>query len=788
LEPGSWSLGAILVVLVLVTYLPSIGNEFVNYDDGVYVTANIHIQSGFSLETLRWAFGNYEVGNWHPLTWLSHMLDCQLFGLKSWGHHLTNVLFHALNTLLLFLAFRQMTGAPWRSFFVAALFGLHPLHVESVAWVAERKDVLSGFFFTLTIWAYARGVLNVECRGPDNAARSTLHALRFYALAILFFALGLMSKPMLVTMPFVLLLLDYWPLGRVSSVECRVSSEAGNNPSHITHHASRILRLLLEKIPFLALSFASCAITFLVQSRAGAMDKMGGLPAAARLANALVAYCRYLWKLIWPVNLAVFYPHPGHWPAAVVAGAALLLVGITVVAIRSRRQRPWLFVGWLWFLGTLVPVIGLVQVGLQSMADRYTYIPAIGIFAALVWQAAAWSQTGPSQTGLTAHFASSGAAVILLLCAGLSFRQLTFWKNSEKLFRHALAVTPENNYIAHNNLGLAFNQQGRYAEAADEFQLAFAARSFNLRATRVYAEQAQQFKTALKSQPEDAELHERLGYALIKQNRFEQGMAEYEQAFRLRPEALDQRSAYGTLLLNCSRYDDAITQFREVLKLAPANAEANNGLGEALLRKGRIDEAITQLTQTIKLVPDSARAHANLGIALSLKGRLDEAITQYQEALKLKPDDANVLNNLGLALQSQGRLDEALAQLRRAVELNPAAADAHNNLGMALARKGRLEEANHEFAEALKIKPNDPKAHNNLGLGLSRLGHLDAAVFQFEETLKWTPDSAETHAALGVVLARQGKKEAAINHLRQALKLRPDLPEADRQLKALLAQ
>src|SRR5450756_991931 len=452
LLPRTFSLGPLLAVmlglLTLVIYWPVTSNDFVNYDDDVYVQLNHQVQKGLTVENVRWAFTHTVSSNWHPLTMLSHMLDCQLYGLNPWGHHLTSLLLHAVNTVLLFLLLHRLTKAVWRSAWVAAIFALHPLHVQSVAWVAERKDVLSAFFGFLALLFYAeyarsKPALHPET-GPGRPGPGFL-ASREYWLACLCFALGLMSKPMLVTWPFVLLLLDFWPLNRFQ--------------------AGRIRFLVWEKIPFLCLTVAGCAATYLVQSLEGAIQPLDNLGLVLRLENAAISYCRYGLKLLFPTNLAVYYPYPHHWPLIWVLLSILALAGVTTLCWFKRASQPCLLVGWLWFVGTLVPVIGLIQVGSQSIADRYTYLPSVGIL--LFFGLAITDLTRLGRHQRTA-LALAGSLTILF-CAGLTRQQIACWKNSETLFRHAIAVTQDND-IAHNSLGAALYQQGRTNESIAEYR------------------------------------------------------------------------------------------------------------------------------------------------------------------------------------------------------------------------------------------------------------------------------------------------------------------------------
>ena len=479
----------LLALAVMAVYLPVVGFEFTNYDDTHYVTANPHVLQGLTWESVGWAFTHGYSGNWHPVTWMSHMLDCQVYGLAPAGHHLINLLLHAANSVLVFLLLRYLTGAAWCSAGVAALFALHPLHVESVAWVAERKDLLSAFFGLLCLWAYAayaresgigrQASQDVDPRaqepslGPKPGSRQSSALLpnladgprsasprpRFsawYVVALLCFTLGLMSKPMLVTWPFVLLLLDFWPLRRFTL-------------SNINTQLPVILRLVREKIPFFALSAASSIVTFLVQQGWGAVVPLEHVPLALRLLNVPVSYLRYLGKLAWPMDLAVMYPYVLGWPAGVVLGALLVLAGTTFLVLWQHRQRPYLLIGWAWFLGTLVPVIGLVQVGNQSIADRYTYLPSIGIFVLVVWGVAEMVGAKPARRVIGAV----AAAVVLTACALRAQTQALCWQTTETLFRHALAVT-SNNVVAHNSLGFYHVTQSNVQEAQRAFRAALA--------------------------------------------------------------------------------------------------------------------------------------------------------------------------------------------------------------------------------------------------------------------------------------------------------------------------
>jgi Tfp pilus assembly protein PilF len=516
-----------LAVVTLAAYWGVGSCEYVHFDDGYYVAENPVVQAGLTLKGLVWAFTTNHASNWHPVTWLSHMLDCQLFGLDPGAHHFVNVWFHVANTLLLFALTKRLTGAVWQSAVVAALFAFHPLRVESVAWVAERKDVLSTCFFLLTLHAYVRYV--------ENSGR------RLYALTFGLFALGLMAKPMLVTLPFVLLLLDSWPLGRTRWVAAATGAQRN----------TQTRRLLLEKVPFLLLVAASCALTLWAQQTGGAVSALGNLPAQVRVANAVVSYGRYIWMTIWPADLAVIYPYSVAWEQWQLGGAALLVLGLTVLAFRSARQHPYCAVGWFWYLGTLVPVIGLVQVGRQSVADRYTYIPSIGLYLALVWVVStAMSHRHPLRTAV-----ATATVVLLAICLALTWRQVGFWKNSETLFRRALSVT-QDNALAHSNLAAVLMKQKRLEEATDHFQ------------------------EAVRLDVEDADAHNNLAVVLALRGKSEEAVAQFYEASRLKPGQADVRMNLGNLLMSLGRTKEAQIQFAAAAQLTPMTLmpTANSGL------------------------------------------------------------------------------------------------------------------------------------------------------------------------------------------------------------------
>ncbi len=581
-------------------FLPSIRFDFLDYDDDVYVTANEHVQKGLTLENVRWAFGDVNVGFYHPLTLLSHMLDSQLYGLKPWGHHLTSVLLHAANALLIFLFLTKMTGSLWRSLFVAALFGIHPLRVESVAWIGERKDVLSTFFGLLSLLFYA------------SYAKANRRSPIAYGLTLLFFAMGLLSKPMLVTWPFIFLLLDFWPFERVSRLRFEVSGSATSNRKPQT---SNFYGLILEKIPFFLLAITASAITVIAEKKWGALHVIE-LPFLARLDNALISYCRYLGKTFVPINLAVLYPHPGSWPVSQVISAAILIVGLSFLSIVCLRRRPYFAVGWFWFLGTLIPVIGLVQVVFHAMADRYVYVPSIGLLIFLTWSVCDWSSRWQRQRTTLGIF----AAIILLGCAALTSHQLGFWKNNETLFRHALAVT-KNNAAMHYALGATL------AKAPERLD-----------------EAVSEFREALRIKSDDVETHVQLAETLEKiPDQSGEAIAHYETALRLNPDDLSAHAAHynlGIAMAQTGRLPEAISHFQAALRVKPDDADAHVNLGIAFFKNaGRLPEAIQQFEEALRLNPESVMAHYNLGSALKkTPGREQEAISHYEQALRIAPD------------------------------------------------------------------------------------------------------------------------------------------------------
>ncbi len=645
-----WAVTGICLCLAVMTWLvfgQTLGHEFVNYDDEFYITENPMVLKGVSLQGILWAFTHNVNYNWTPLTIISHMLDCQLYGTEAGGHHLTNLILHLASVIVLFLVLKGMTGALWRSAFVAAVFAIHPLHVESVAWIAERRDVLSGLFFMLTLAAYAGYV-----RHPRSLSR--------YLMVMLMLAVALMSKPMVVTLPFVLLLLDYWPLKRF--------------PQPDGHWVP--WRLIVEKLPLLALSGAACAVTLFAQQEA-----IQSLPLSWRIGNALVSYVAYLGQMFYPVGLAAYYPHPeGGLAIWKVIAAFILLLAISLGAVAARRNRPWFLCGWLWYLGMLVPAIGLIQSGLRAQADRYTYLPQIGLYLLLTWAVAevfaGWRHRRMVLGG--------GATVILMALMLGSIVQASYWRNDKLLWTHALACVPDNN-VARYNLGNALLQEGKIDEAIAQYQM------------------------ALKMDPNDAETWNNFGNALFRKGNVDEAVSHYQMALQIRPGHAKACYNLGNVLLQKGKVEDAIAYYQMALQIKPDYANAHINLGGALLQKGMVEEAITHYQLALQIKPGSVEAHLNLGNALLQRNDVAGAINQFQETLKLAPDEVEAQNTLAWVLATG--LQASLRNGRQAVELarranqltrdeNPAFL---GTLAAAYAEAGQFPEAVETAQHALRL-------------------------------------------------------------------------------------
>ena len=666
-------IGAALFVLTALLFARACGNGFVNYDDPDYVTANPHVQAGLGTAGARWAFTAETASNWHPLTWLSHMLDVSLFGRNAGGHHATSVLLHALSAALAFAALRRLTGALWTSALAAALFAWHPLRVESVAWVAERKDVLSGVFFFACLWAYAAYAERRRAAQPCAAP---------YVSLLVGFALGLMAKPMLVTLPCVLLLLDFWPLRRFGGALSPVAT--ANPAADLVARPEPFSFLVLEKLPLFALAAASCFVTYHAQSAGGAVT--AALSFDARVANAVVSVGRYLGLFLWPSNLAVLYPHPGHWPAGRIAVGIGIIVAFSWLSWRQRQHRPWILIGWLWFLGMLVPVIGLVQVGLQSIADRYTYLPGIGLELAVLWTAREFFRRDPARSLGTSQRATSLAGIgVLGGFALLTFAQLGVWKDSLTLFTHTIAVAGEGNYLAYDNRGIAWGDRGEVDKAVADYEHALAIR------------------------PDYPNANNNLGRVLAERGQLDAAIAHYRTALARAPAMLEVHNNLANALSDAGRLDEAIEHYQFVLQRNPNHVNALNGYGVALASKGQLAEAEREFRHVLEIEPDNTSAISNLGNVYAISGRRAEAEKLFERSLTLHPDAPRTLYNLGNVLSAKGDLSAALDMYLRAVKLAPTNPDAHAAAGLTLLRLGRSREAIPQLETALQLRPNSPQ-------------------------------------------------------------------------------
>lgn len=720
---------AVCIVLGLGTFLlflPIVRNDFINLDDGVYIYQNPHVASGLNWQNIRWSFTHVYAGYWAPLTWISHMIDCSLFGLHPAGHHLVNVLIHSVNAVLLFILLNYMTGAMWRSAFVAAAFAWHPLRVESVAWACERKDVLSGLFWMLTLLCYAR-----YARGrPEEdgrwkievwAARERRPAISYW-LALLFFACGLMSKPMVVTLPFVLLLLDFWPLERL-------------NGTDRTHGIKRRLgRLIVEKIPFFALSLGECIMTY---RDCGAGASTSSEPLSFRIIHSFWGYLEYISKTFVPIKLAVLYPFPAREPVALgLVGAALVLAcTITFAILALHPRKPTcrsLLVGWLWFLGTLVPVIGIVQSGYQSMADRFTYLPCIGFFIVIAWgfvdlvHFARDRQSLPQGRGSV--LAACAAVGWLAGCVVITSLLIPYWSNSITLFRQALAVTTDN-YVACACLGQALDDAGDDKNALPYCQ------------------------EAVRLNPDYASGQFFLGEALAKTGDPSNALTHLDIAVQLEPDNAPFQYNLGKFLLEHDKTDEAISHFNAALRTEPDFAEARNGLGKAFLKLGALQKAADDLSKAVALKPNDAQFHYDLGTVLLDGSQPSPAIAQFSEAIRLQPHFALAHENLAIALAQEGKMTDAIAHFARAVQLQPDDPEARFNLGFSCLNSHQPARAADQFRAELRLTPNEAKAHYRLAQALRDESQWAEAVSEYRRTLQLAPNFADAKKEMNELLA-----------------------------------
>jgi len=674
-----------LAVATVIAYEPVRHNDFVQYDDHHYITENPKVKQGLSRESLWWALTTPHGAIWHPLTMLSHLIDYELFGLNPVGHHAVNVLLHTMTALVLFGLLNRMTGAVWASLFTAAVFALHPIHVESVAWASERKDVLSAFFWMLTIAAYA-GYVKQRSKGR-------------YALMLALFTAGLAAKPMLVTLPFVLLLVDYWPLGRTAPA-------AGGRNARIG-----LVSLVREKIPLFILAAVLAVVTYIVQSSWGATGLGRSLPVGGRVANAAVAYTGYIQKMLWPVNLAVLYPYPeSGWGLIRPIVSLLMLVAVSVSVLKAAGRYRYLATGWFWFLGTLVPVIGFVQVGRQAMADRYTYIPSVGLSIIVAWGLGDILGRWRYRRSLLA----AGFIVITVAMTVATRAQVVYWKDSLTLFGRAAAVT-RNNTTMLKNLGNEMRSAGRYTDAIDFFE------------------------EAIATDPGDTEAMVCKARVLLDMGRVEQAGVVLSEALRVRPDSAEAQNWLGVVLSRKGLLPEAIVRYRRAIALKDDYATAWNNLGIALNELGKTAEAVESYRRAVEIKGDYAEAHSNLGLALQSAGRIEEAMAEFNTALSMKPGMPEALKGLGKALLISGRTAEAIEVYRRVLRDNPLDESVINDLGAAFGQKGDSEKAVEHFKKALAIRPGYPDALCNLAVALYKQGCPAEAVEKLDRVLKENP-------------------------------------------------
>ncbi len=647
------------MLITFVVFYQTLTSDFLNYDDDYFVTDNHYVQLGLTWQSIKWALTTLYQCFWHPMVWLSYLIDRQIFGSGPFGFHLVNLLLHLSNVFLLLIVMARLTGSIWRSAFVAALFGVHPLHVESVAWISERKDVLSTLFWILTMWAYLLYVKQPSLK-------------RYLAILVLFFV-GLASKSMLMTLPIILLLFDYWPLKRIDLTQHSWRSFFYGKNRH----------LVFEKLPLLALSIAFGIISIIAQRKGGAMSTLLAVPLWSRVGNAFLAYVKYILKTFWPTDLAAYYPHPGRelpiWQAVVSAG---VLICITFLILRAAVRRPYLAVGWLWYVITLIPVIGIIQVGSFGMADRFTYVPLIGLFIAIAWgvpdliKGMGIYDSKEEALGVENSFVPFchysvlplTAFVLVFALSICSWYQVGYWKNSATLFIHALAVT-KNNFAAHLNLGIALEMSGKVDEAIKHYY------------------------RALEINPQSDKVYNNLGVALEKQGRLQEAIECVKKAVALKPNSPDAHGNLAMMLADAKRFDEAVYHCEELIRLTPDDPIAHWLRGRLYAAMGDPASAEAELRHSIRLQPNFADGHFHLALVLKSMGRDAEAEKEYRMAVQLNPNHSAAHNNLGNMLFSRNDYEGAINEYREAVRSNPQNQQAQNNLAAALLYSGRYPEA-----------------------------------------------------------------------------------------------
>jgi protein O-mannosyl-transferase len=762
--------GLSFLLLIAFCYWPIYQAEFINFDDSIYVTNNEYVKEGLAAKSIYWAFSSLDLSNWHPVTMISHMLDYQLFGMNASGHHLMNVLFHIGNTLLLFLALRLMTGALWRSAAVAFLFALHPLHVESVAWVSERKDVLCTFFMLLSLIAY---VGYAKKKGVAN-----------YLLAFFLFILGLLSKPMIVTFPFLLMLLDYWPLERFNGDHLSGYREGENR--------KLLSRLILEKVPFLLMSIIVSIVTYIAQTQTGAVSSLKILPLLIRITNSINSYALYIVNALFPINLSIFYPlfSDIHLWQTILSANFIALV--SYLAWRYRQRYPFFPVGWLWYLGSLVPVIGIVQVGMQALADRYTYIPLVGVFMILVWFLPDMTK---QKKGIMLFEGAALLCVALLLIAATR-NQVGSWINTMSVFTRADEGTNQN-ILAKLQIAGQYAQMGNQDEAKIQFEELLRISPTNVTALHNYGiflvnsdnydEGMEHLREALRLQPNSVTVHNSLAQALWQKGQVEEAEKLLRASLTLKPDNPDTHS-YLAIVIGSSkeRYLESIEQYREAIRIKPNHHRARLGLAITLQLHGQKEEAEEHYRQVFQENPYViAENRFNIGWTLAAQNELEEAIVQYQEGLKILPKNAGAQLFLAYLHQRKGNSNDALKQYGEVLKINPESVAALIGMGTVMADLGKTEDALHYFNEALQIDPKNVSAHNNLGLIAYRQDRMEEAMSHYRIAVKADPRNAEVRYNIGLSFEKIGKFSDAIAHLEMATEINPDYIKAKDALARL---
>ncbi len=751
-----------LAVVILTVYWQAHQFDFVNFDDVVYVIENRHVQSGMTLDGVRWAFSTTHAAFWHPLTWLTLMVDYEIYGLKAGGYHVTNVILHILSVLLLFWLLNRMTGAVWKSAFVAAVFALHPLHVEPVAWISQRKDVLSALLGMLTLCLYVRYTEN--------------QVFRRYLAVLFTFSLALMSKPMVVTLPVIMILLDYWPLGRFEQ-----------------RKEGFFMWQLKEKMPFFILSAVFSIITIYAQSpwkQAHPVSRVTGVffycvtNLGSTISNALVYFVRYLEKIFWPHHLAVFYPFPEILPPLQVIPAALLIFVISAVTIATRKRLPFLMVGWLWFLIALLPVIGIIRKGFFAIADHYVYLPFIGIAIMSAWGIPFLIPSAETKKKILCPL----TIVILAVLSFLTCKQCAHWKNSFELWNHATLVTTDN-YLAYTNRGNANVVLGRYQQAIEDctkalqikpdYPYAYFNRGFAYGKLGQYQRAIEDLNHGIRLKPDDGSGYFNRGNAYGKLGQYQRAIEDYNLGIRLKPDKAEGYANRGDAYGELGQYQRAIENYNQAILIKPDYAKAYYHRGYAYYKLGQKARAIEDYNEAIRLKPDFAEAYyINRGNIYDELGGYQQALENYNTALRLKPDDAEAYYNRGNVYYRSGRYQQAIADYKKSIQLKPDNDKAYYNRGNAYMKFHQYQSAIQDYNKAIRLNPQYVKAYNNRGIAYYKLKEPLLAIRDFDKAVGLEPDFAEAYFNRGNAHTKLGQYQVAIKNYSQSIRLKQDYVQA----------